>query len=193
MLTRIIVALVSFMLTSMTLAAQFGVTLTVSPPSGGDTPFTALHTYYISPTGSDGNKGASPATAWATPNHALNCGDVIIAQPGTYATGFRTWGAVSNCPSTTGGIDGKGGIYFATLLCGGSDLESCLMDNTTETCCLDAFGVNANNWAVEGWKTTTGGNSDAYIMEAAATGTTQKHHIAFINDICYNSHNGLPR
>ena len=66
MFTRIILALVSFMFTSMAMAAQLGVTLAVSPGSGGNTPFTALHTYYISPTGSDGNNGISAATAWAT-------------------------------------------------------------------------------------------------------------------------------
>ena len=59
MFTRIILALVSLMLTSMALGAQLGVTLAVSRGSGGDTPFTALHTYYISPTGSDGNNGTS--------------------------------------------------------------------------------------------------------------------------------------
>ena len=53
MFTRIILALAGFMLTSMALAAQLGVTLAVAPGSGSGTPFTALHTYYMSPTGSD--------------------------------------------------------------------------------------------------------------------------------------------
>ena len=51
------------------------------PPASGSVPFVALHTYYMSPTGSDSNNGLTVATAWATPNHAVNCGDVIIAAP----------------------------------------------------------------------------------------------------------------
>src|SRR5277367_777400 len=117
MFTRIILALVSFMLTSMALSAQLGVTLAVSPAGGGDAPFTALHTYYISPTGSDGSNGTSVATAWATPNHKVVCGDVIIAAPGAYNSnsfdslshGSSLYGTVANCPSKSGGIDGTGG------------------------------------------------------------------------------------
>ena len=79
------------------------------PPVSGSVPFVALHTYYMSPTGSDSNNGLTAATAWATPNHAVNCGDVIIAAPGTYNGNFSSWGKVSSCPSTSGGIDGTGG------------------------------------------------------------------------------------
>ncbi len=71
-------------------------------------PFQALHTYYISPTGDDHNTGTSSSAAWATPNHAVNCGDVIIAAPGAYDNshfGTQQWGTVANCPSTSGGID----------------------------------------------------------------------------------------
>ena len=73
----------------------------------------------MSPTGSDSNNGLTAATAWATPNHAVNCGDVIIAAAGIYPV-QPNWGTVSNCPSTSGGIDGKGGVYFASVLCGSS-------------------------------------------------------------------------
>ena len=38
--------------------------------ASGSVQFTALHTYYMSPTGSDSNSGLTAATAWATPNHA---------------------------------------------------------------------------------------------------------------------------
>ena len=44
--------------------------------------FTPLHIYYISPTGNDANAGTSPSTAWATPHHPVQCGDVIIAAAG---------------------------------------------------------------------------------------------------------------
>ena len=118
----------------------------------GSVPFTALHTYHLSPTGSDSNAGTSAASPWKTPNHALACGDVILAAPGNYATNqfVQTWGAVSGCPSTTGGIDGNGGVYFATLLCAGTDLTSCTVDGGAK----EAFRINASNWAVEGFSAT---------------------------------------
>jgi hypothetical protein len=95
-------------------------------------PFTALHTYYISPTGNDQSAGTSPKTAWATPHHNVNCGDVILVEPGNYilgkyitAFGANNWGTVANCPSRSGGIDGTGGIYFAIVLCVGPYLGAC--------------------------------------------------------------------
>ena len=185
MLTRIIFALVSILLTSMALAAQLGVTVAVSPGSGSDTPFVALHTYYMSPTGSDSNNGLTAATAWASPKHAVNCGDVIIAASGNYKTfgALSYWGTVSNCPSTGGGIDGTGGVYFAVILCG-STLGSCTTNQTTGGV---AFDITANNWAVEGWSVNSSGKGRAYegyaCNTASAGPNTMLHHIAFINDI----------
>src|SRR5215831_6437087 len=72
--------------------------------------------YYVAVGGSDGNDGQTLANAWASPNHALNCGDVVHMQAGTYnAANFAAgqWGTVSNCPSVTTGS------YFATLICDG--------------------------------------------------------------------------
>ena len=104
-----------------------------SPPAAvGSVPFVALHTYYMSPTGSDSATGTSPSTAWASPNHALNCGDVIIMKAGTYSA-LPAWGTVSNCPSRSGGIDGTGGIYFAVVLCAGPDLGSCAVSGGGRT------------------------------------------------------------
>jgi hypothetical protein len=192
---RLLAVVFLFMFASPSLAARSSFNAAATSSSSTSIPFTALHTYFMAPTaaaaaGNDSNSGNSPSSPWATPNHALNCGDVIIAAAGTYTVGFNNWGKVSNCPSVRDGIDGRGGVYFSILLCGGGDLESCKMDVSAQVCCRDAFGVNADNWAIEGWKATAG-VSDAYIMEAAATGTTQLHHIAFINDIAYNSQMGF--
>jgi hypothetical protein len=185
MFTRIIFALVSFTLTGIAMAAQLGVTLAVASGSGSGTPFTALHTYYVSPTGSDSNNGLTAATPWATPNHTgLVCGDVIVAAAGTYTSSFRSWGAVSNCPSTTGGIDGKGGIYFATLLCGGSDITSCA---STTGLSGTAYDVNASNWAVEGMYVNTGATHRAF---EGVDSTGVMHHVAFINDVSVNNLQG---
>ena len=108
----------------MTLAAWPQV-IPLPPPAPVVTrTFVPLHLYFMSPTGSDAANGLTPATAWATPNHPTVCGDVVLVSPGNYATG--QWGAnyqePTACPSTTGGIDGTGGIYFTTFLCAGSDL-----------------------------------------------------------------------
>jgi type 1 fimbria pilin len=52
-------------------------------------------TYYISPTGSDSNSGTVIGSPWLSPNHALNCGDVIMGAAGSYsAANFQNgkWG-----------------------------------------------------------------------------------------------------
>jgi|SRR5882672_2208132 len=142
--------------------------------------------HYISPTGSDGANGLTPGTAWLTPNHALNCGDVIIAATGAYARQFNAWGTVSNCPSTTGGIDGTGGINFAILLCGGTTVGAC---NNTLAASGNTFDIPNNNWAVEGWASTTPnttGQSSSFFMDACSAVSTQ-HHVAFVNNISVNS------
>jgi hypothetical protein len=164
-----------------------------SPPVtvSGSVPFVALHTYYMSPTGSDSNNGTSAASAWATPNHALNCGDVIVAAAGSYAP-KTTWGAVSNCPSTSGGIDGAGGVYFATLLCGGAVGACSIVGTVTGTAGME---VNANNWAVEGWAvsegyTCSGGPGYGFMVNTSVSGAV-KHHVAFINDIAYHNGSGF--
>lgn len=135
--------------------------------------------HYMSASGNDSNNGTSPATPWLTPNHSLHCGDVIIAAAGSY--GYQSnWGTVSNCPSTSGGIDGNGGVYFAVLLCGGADLTSC-NDNGQR--------IAASNWAVEGFSSTHPG-AFCHLADASATGTTQYAYVAFINEIAYNCDDG---
>ena len=55
-------------------------------------------THFISPNGNDSNDGISADTAWASPNHPLNCGDTITAAAGNYsASDFNTgrWGTVT--------------------------------------------------------------------------------------------------
>jgi hypothetical protein len=151
-----------------------------SGASSGSHSFVALHTYYVSPTGSDSNNGLTAATAWATPNHSVNCGDVIIAAAGSYPD-FQSFGSVSSCPSTSGGIDGTGGVYFATLLCGGSYVGAChITTGTNTTGDTEAMQIAKSNWAVEGWYVNTSGHGRAFEGYACA-GVI--HHIAFINDI----------
>ena len=152
---------------------------------GTSNSFVALHTYYISPTGNDSNDGTSPSRAWATPHHPVSCGDVIIAAAGSYTNGqFGTgsWGTVSGCPSTSGGIDGTGGVYFATVLCAGPDITSCYVNGGAG----EAFRVDQSNWAVEGFTATQNTTGPGECYTATSETNTTQHHIAFINDIAAN-------
>jgi hypothetical protein len=167
-----------------------GVSNTPQPnpgPTGTTAPngiFVPLHTYYISPNGKDSNSGTSPTAPWLSPNHPVACGDVIIAAAGTYDSGNfangGNFGTVSNCPSTSGGIDSKGGIYFANLICAGPDIESCnIVGNgyTSTTVWLDK-----SNWAVTGFKSSNPNNVWGSCFSATPSGTYSIHHVAFIND-----------
>jgi len=187
--------IIIFLATVVAFAGHSGGGIFVGPVSTNvaSVPFTLPGSdpvYYLDPSGNDSCNGTSSALgssgncAWATPNHALNCGDVIIAKAGAYSSnGFGYWGTVSNCPSTSGGIDGTGGIWFAVVLCG-STLGTCT-DDVTGTVGW-AFDVTANNWAVEGWVVSTTVNNDAPAGFVADGRTVPVHHIAFVNDIAYS-------
>jgi hypothetical protein len=158
-----------------------------SSPTHNSVAFMPLHTYYVSPTGSDRNSGTSPHAAWSTPHHAVDCGDVIVAAAGSYARnvfGTNSWGEVSNCPSARGGIDGRGGVYFATLLCAGPDVTSCSVDGGS----YEAVRVDASNWAVEGFTATQASTGNSACFSATSETNATLHHIAFINDIAINCH-----
>jgi hypothetical protein len=148
----------------------------------------------MSPTGNDSNNGLTPTTAWATPNHPVVCGDVIIAATGTY-TGNQYGtplsygsGTVSNCPSTSGGIDGTGGIYFAILLCA-TPLQ-CNVVGATNSNGTAEVQFLTSNWAAEGF-VVNGQNNKAGCFNAWTYGASVIHHDAFINDICYNAGAGF--
>ena len=147
--------------------------------------FTALHTYFMSPTGSDSNNGTSSSSPWLTANHAVNCGDVIIAAAGKYSStnGINPFGTVSNCPSTSGGIDGTGGVDFAVVLCG-STLTGCDVSYNGGPSSWP-FDVRKSHWAVEGFSTHgfTNGSRGGFVADGSA-GTIS--YVAFVNDIAYN-------
>jgi hypothetical protein len=170
-----------------------------STPASGSTPFVALHTYYMSPTGSDSNNGTSAATPWATPNHSqIVCGDVIIAAAGTYTgNGFDVSTQPTNCPSVSGGLAASpGGIYFAIVLCGGSSVGDCKIPYTGAAPSAAISVDNVNNWAFEGWSVSNTSccasphDGRGYVAFADASPTIRTHHVAFINDIAAGSGQG---
>src|ERR1700722_4675727 len=94
--------------------------------------------YFIAPAsggGSDSNNGTSSGTPWLTPNHAVNCGDVLSAAAGTYAeANFRlgNWGVVT-CPSANNVAWLKCAVAFTCNI-------------TVSTAGHDALGISQSFW-----------------------------------------------
>jgi len=133
-------------------------------------------TYYLSATGNDANSGISNGLPWLTPNHPVNCGDVIIALPSTaYSAanfGSGKWGQVA-CPA---------GNSVAWVKC--ATFDACRISVTSGT--LDGMRVSASYWGVQGWEvtntsvSTSGGNC---FSATPPNSTTSIHHIVFANDV----------
>jgi hypothetical protein len=115
----------------------------------------------------------------------VQCGDVIIAAAGTYSAGqfgVGSWGTVGSCPSSSGGIGGAGGIYFATVLCAGPKLTSCNVNGGSN----EAFRIDQSNWAAEGFYGTQLASANGGCYSATSETAATLHHIAFINDVAVN-------
>jgi hypothetical protein len=187
MILRILTVLLCLILGAS--AQDFHQTIIVNVTGSGDFTFTPLHTYFISSTScNDANAGTSTAAPWCTPNHNVVCGDVILVNPGTYNVNFGwPFGTVSSCPSSSGGIDGVGGVYFAVLLCAGSDLEACKMNSSQSG--QELINMNNNYWAMEGFK-CDGTNNFCFTSDSGANNRII-HHNAFINNISFNAAQGF--
>ena len=135
--------------------------------------------YFITTSGVDTNTGLSTGLAWASPNHAVNCGDTITVSSGTYSSGqfgFSKWGTVSGC--STGSS-----ANVATVIC-----ATAFACNVTATS-APGVGVTASFWRVSGFTATVTGGQ-AICFEAYPYGGSQIHHIVFDNDIangCYGA------
>jgi len=126
-------------------------------------------TYFLSPTGNDSNDGTSAATAWASPKHSLNCGDVISAAAGSYsAANFNVghWGTVT-CP---------GGANVAWLQC--EVFDTCRITSNTS----DGMWVDQSYWGVQGWEVTTSGYIYGACFHAGPSGGSV-HHVVFANNV----------
>jgi hypothetical protein len=130
-------------------------------------------TYYLSPSGNDSNNGLSTNYAWASPNHSLNCGDVILAAAGWYSNAnFYTgkWGNV-NCPA---------GNNIAWLKC--ATFDTCKIYASAN----EGMWVDKSYWGVQGWEVGTNANDTFGTCFLAAPNWTNPvtiHHIIFANDI----------
>jgi hypothetical protein len=131
-------------------------------------------TYYLSPYGSDSNSGLSSSASWISPNHSLNCGDVIVAAASTSysATNFYTgkWGTVK-CAA---------GNSVAWLTC--ATFDACKIYTTSN----QGMWVDKSYWGVSGWEVTTSA-SDTYgtcfTAQPNYSSPVEIHHIIFADDI----------
>jgi hypothetical protein len=147
-------------------------------------PTTTLATsYFLSPTGNDANNGTSAGTPWLSPNHAVNCGDVITASASTsyaqanFASG--KWGTVSGC-----GTGSSGNV--AWLKC--TTFDACKITTSSNA---TAITVSASNWGVQGWEVTATSGAVAGCFQARPpTTSTSIHHIIFANDVANQCENG---
>jgi len=128
--------------------------------------------YYLSVTGSDANNGLSAGEPWLTPNHAVNCGDTIIA-------------AASTAYSASNFASGKWG----TVTCSDGNNVAWLICATFDACKISASGtdgmrISSNYWGVQGWEVTiTASATHGACFSAAPPSTSMIHHIIFANDI----------
>jgi hypothetical protein len=131
-------------------------------------------TYYLAPVGDggkDSNSGLSPSAPWLSPNHSVNCGDVIIAAPSTvYApANFQyDWGTVS-CPA---------GNNIAWLKC--ATFDGCKISGMTS----DQAGmvVGTSFWGVQGWEVDGASISGPCFLVYPVSSVTI-HHIVFANNV----------
>jgi hypothetical protein len=137
-------------------------------------------TYYLatpSAGGNDLNNGTSASTPWQTPNHALNCGDVILAAAGTYAESIfyaTNWGAVT-CPAADN---------VAWLKC--ASFDTCKVNAVLGT----AMAMGSSYWGVQGWEVTS--SMGACILVYPPTTSKSIHHVVIANNVangCY--YNGI--
>jgi hypothetical protein len=140
--------------------------------------------YYIAPAsvgGNDRNDGRSANAPWLTPNHALNCGDLILASPGAYdAQNFtiNNWGTVS-CPS---------GNNVVWLKC--ATFDTCRISTSSMS---SGMWIDRSYWGVQGWEITTqkGGMEPACFLVAPNFNTpTEVHHVIFANNVANGCQGG---
>ena len=139
-------------------------------------PPAAATTYYLAPAaagGRDANNGTSTVTPWLTPNHPLNCRDVILAAPGAYAEeNFRPgqWGVVT-CPT---------GNDVAWLKC--ATFDACKINISSAS--HNAMTPTESYWGIQGWEVTASYLSGNQCFEAYPPDLTHTiHHIIFANNI----------
>jgi hypothetical protein len=131
-------------------------------------------TYYLAPAaggGNDSNSGLSPSAPWLSPSHAVNCGDVIIAAPGTYTPGSNNgfqfdWGTVTGT-----------GHCVAILTC--ATFDACQFISTNGW----GISVQTSHWMIEGWQSTESGGIGSCFGAFPNGYNANTQDVVFANDI----------
>jgi hypothetical protein len=133
-------------------------------------------TYYLAPAsdrGTDSNNGTSASTPWLTPNHPVNCGDVIIATPSSdYAPAnfLYKWGKVT-CPA---------GNDVAWLKC--ETFDACKISGMTSGQAGMALGTSY--WGIQGWEIDgTSISGPCILVYPMGSSATTMHHVVFANNV----------
>ena len=129
---------------------------------------TKATSYFLSPTGSDANNGTSAGTPWLTPNHAVNCGDVILAAPGSYS--------YSNFNYNFGTVTCASGNNVAWLKC--ATFDACKISITSGEV---GIAIAQSYWGVQGWEVDGTSSSGGCFFAYPSYGAI--HHVIFANDI----------
>jgi hypothetical protein len=132
----------------------------------------AATTYFLAPNGNDSNSGTSSSSPWLSPNHTVNCGDVITAAASTSYSpanfGPGKWGTVS-CPA---------GNNVAWLKC--ETFDACKINTTTSI----GMWISKNYWGVQGWEiSATGSFNSCFLVAPPNSGASTIHHIVLANNI----------
>ena len=142
----------------------------------------ASATYFLAPGGSDSNAGKSLGAPWRTPNHAIKCGDTIVAAAGVYTgtTNFNygSWGTVDTAASSHGQC-------VAFLKC--AAFAACTVTSRD----APAMFVTSSNWGIMGFlfsqtATTLMTNGFACVQVTPASGVLA--HFIIANNVfngCY--------
>jgi len=146
-------------------------TVTIVPIAGA--------TYYLAPAGAggnDSNNGLSSSTPWLSPNHPVNCGDVIVAAASASysAANFTTgkWGTVA-CAA---------GNNVAWLKC--VTFDACKIITNSAPGPAD-IQVDHSYWGVEGWEVQDTGSPYAACFGAFSPSGSpvQISHVIFANNV----------
>lgn len=131
--------------------------------------------YYLAPAddgGNDSNNGLSSDAPWLTPNHAVNCGDVLTAAAGTYSDdNFQDfdWGTVT-CVAENN---------VAWVKC--ATFDACKINSRDGH---SGIQIGRSYWGIQGFEVTTGGgNNYAACFNIYPRDGVTIHHIIFANDI----------
>jgi len=135
-------------------------------------------TYYMSPAGNDSNPGTS-AAPWLSPNHALNCGDTILATPSA------SYSEVNFVATNWGTVSCSANNNVAWVKC--QVFDACKI---TTSSFHNGMLIGSSYWGVQGFEVTALMNDSSGCFQIQPPGAVSVHHIIFANDICNGANNG---